>query len=99
MILRELYTTCVRPTVEFASVVWAGMSKLDCARLERVNRRAARIIAGPTRRNALASDLVLARAGLEPLVKRRPLALCLFAHKVSTRLHLLPQYITTTLSH
>ena len=97
--IRKLYVTCVHPMVEYASVVWADTSDINCACLEHINRRAVRIIAGITRRNALPSDLVLARAGLEPLVKRRQLALCLFAHKASSRLHLLPQHIPTKLSH
>ena len=43
-VLLDIYTTCIRPTLEYANLVWCGPSKSDCARLERCQRSAARII-------------------------------------------------------
>ena len=44
LVLRNLYTIGIRSVLEYVSVVWAGLSKSDHCRLERINRRAARLI-------------------------------------------------------
>ncbi len=71
VILCDLYVTCVRPVIEYASVVWSGMAKFNELRLERANRRAARLITGISRAENCPSEILLALAGLQALSKRR----------------------------
>ena len=63
-VLLDIYTTCIRPTLEYAYLVWCGLSKSDCARLERCQRSAAHIITGISPLADVSRDLPLARAGL-----------------------------------
>ena len=44
-VLLDIYTTCIRPTLEYANLVWCGLSKSDCARLERCQLRLASLLA------------------------------------------------------
>ena len=44
--LRTIYLTCIRPSIEYGVVAWGGLSKGDSDRLEKCQRRAARIITG-----------------------------------------------------
>ena len=76
LVLRSLYLTCVRPTLEYACGAWAGVGSQDAARLERTQRAAARLITGTSVMDRLPRELLLARAGLEPLSLRRKVLLC-----------------------
>ena len=71
LVLRSLYITCVRPSLEYASTAWGGLGAHDSNRLERLQRSAARAIIGVSRADHLPHDLLLARAGLEQLSLRR----------------------------
>ncbi len=96
-ITRDLFFTCVRPLIEYASIAWSGMFNHDVTRLNRVNRRAARLISGISRSENIPGDIVLARAGLQPLHQRRRLAQTLFVYKVQN--DLLPDHLKLNLSH
>ena len=67
LVLRDLYTIGIRPVLEYALVVWAGLSKSDHCRLERVNRRAAQLVTGITRSGAVPHKILLSHAGLPEL--------------------------------
>ena len=43
-VVRDLYAFSIRPGIEYGSIVWSGLSSSDAARLERLNRSAARLI-------------------------------------------------------
>ena len=74
MVVRTLYVTCVRPTLEYASGAWGGLGKEDANRLEHLQRCAARTIAKVSLADKMPNELLLARAGLEPLSVRRLVA-------------------------
>lgn len=71
LVLRELYLCCIRPAIEYASVVWAGLSSTDSQRLERCNRSAARLVTRLSPSADVNHDVLLARAGLQSLSSRR----------------------------
>ena len=97
LVLRELYTTCIRPVIEHSSVVWSGISSTDSVRLERLNRKAARLISNTKCRSETPHDILLVRAGLQELSHRRHLFLVLFTYLV---VHTdLPSRIGEGLSH
>ena len=74
LVVRTLYVTCVRPTLEYASGAWGGLGKEDANRLEHLQRCAARTIAKVSLADKMPNELLLARAGLEPLSVRRLVA-------------------------
>ena len=71
--------------------VWCGLSKSDCARLERCQRSAARIITGISPLADVSRDLLLARAGLCTLEARRNASLAFFVKRLLT--DRLPQHL------
>ena len=77
LVLRSLYLSCVRPTLEYACGAWSGVGSQDALRLERTQRAAARVIAGASVKDKLSAELLLARDGLDPLARRRQVALVL----------------------
>ena len=81
--LRSLYLTCVRPTLEYACGAWTSVGTQDATRLERTQRAAARLITRTSIKEKLPSELLLARAGLEPLSLRRQVALCSIVYPLS----------------
>ena len=82
LVVRDLYLYCVRPVIEYAQVAWAGLSAIDEKRLERINRSAARLISNTRLSAHLPHQLLLARAGLEPLKVRRQVAQALFVRRL-----------------
>ena len=90
-VLLDIYTTCIRPTLEYANLVWCGLSKSDCARLERCQRSAARIITGISPLADVSRDFLLARAGLCTLETRRNASLAFFVKRLLT--DRLPQHL------
>ena len=83
LVLRDLYTTCIRPSLEYGSLVWSGLSLSNSKLLEKCNRSAARLIL-KTRTAAsrdLPSELLLARAGISTLQSRRELCQTKFCIK------------------
>ena len=81
--LRDLYLLGIRPAMEYASLVWVGLSKTGANRLEKYNRSAARLIAKISIRADLPRHLLLARAGLESLEVRRKVAQVKFCLKTN----------------
>ena len=75
----SLFTVCIRPTVEYASVAWCGIRSGDSQRLECVQRSAARLIAGVSVWDRLPHEILLACAGLDHLSLRRRTACAEFA--------------------
>ncbi len=78
--LFTMYTSFIRPTLEYGSIIWNNCSELESDRLKSIQRRAARtIVGGITRTSSL---LLYEESGLELLSKRRERALLLFFHKI-----------------
>ena len=75
LVLRSMYLTCIRPVLEYACGSWGGLTERNTQRLERVQRSAARLIAGVSVTDHLPHDILLARAGLETLARRRDMIL------------------------
>ena len=85
------------PVIEHSSVFWSGISSTDSVRLERLNRKAARLISNTRCRSDTPHDILLARAGLQELLHRRHLFQVLFTYRfVHTDL---PSHIVEGLSH
>ena len=97
LVTRELYVTCIRPVLEYSSIVWSGLSQTDSSRLERLNRRAARLITRCSRLCDLPHPVLLARAGLQELSQRRRLGQALFTFRFANVN--LPAHILDGLAH
>ena len=82
LVIRQLYLSCIRPSLEYASLVWCGLTAGDQAQLDRVQRRAARLITGILPRSDTPHAVLLARAGLEDLSSRGKLAQATFAYRM-----------------
>ena len=78
--LQTMYCSFVRPSMEYASVIWNNCNDCDSDRLESVQRRAARVITGGIVRTS--TDLLYEEVGLESLKNRRERSMLLFFHKV-----------------
>ena len=96
MVLRELFLTCIRPAIEYASVVWAGLSATDAQRLERCNRSAARLITRLSSSSYVSHDVLLARAGFQTLGRRRQVAQAVFCCRALAGR--LPQHLQSAVS-
>ena len=81
--LRELYLCCIRPAIEYASVVWAGRSSTDSQRLERCNRSTARLVTRLSPSADVNHDVLLARAGLQSLSSRLQAEQAKFCYRTS----------------
>ena len=79
LVIQQLYCSSVRPAMEYASLAWSGAS--DAERLERVQRRAARLISNISALSDTPHDILLARAGLQPLSRRRHIEQAVFAFR------------------
>jgi len=64
-----IYTTFIRPILEYADVVWDNITTQDEIELEKIQQDAARIISGGTRLASLQN--LYNETALEPLKKRR----------------------------
>ena len=89
------YTTFIRPPLEYASVAWSGLSAKDSQQLERLQRRAARVITGESYRSDIPPEILLARAGLPSLQSRRKIEQLVFGFKFLQRS--LPNHILEAL--
>ena len=76
---------CARPVLEYACGSWSGLLAQDCLRLDRIQRSAARLIAGISIAERLPHEILLARAGLEPLARRRNMILAAPIYRLSSR--------------
>lgn len=89
--LSKLYTTFIKPMLEYASVVWDGCSEQDSEKLEKVQLAAARIVTGlPI---FATSETLYSETGWETLKIRRYVA------KMSTMFKIhkgtVPEYLNT----
>ena len=83
VIIRAIYLATVQPITDYACLVWGpGLRKGDSTRLERVHRRAARLMSGTKLADNVSHELLLARAGLSPLAEHRQYRLAQFASKL-----------------
>lgn len=64
----------IRPQLEYAAEVWAGCTKMDTEKLERVQLHAARIVRGLTSIIIASRKLIYFGTGWEPLEHRRNIA-------------------------
>ena len=64
-----IYTTFIRPILEYADVVWDNITSHDEIELEKIQQDAARIISGGTRLASLQN--LYNETALEPLKNRR----------------------------
>ena len=70
-VIRDIYRSCVLPSIEYGSLAWSGMGKKNAQALARIHRRAARLITGTKLADNISSELLLAHAGLTPLAAHR----------------------------
>lgn len=91
--LNAMYLSFVRPILEYADVVWDGITDNQSCRLERLQNEAARMVTGLTRSTKL--DDLYAEVGWTSLSERRKV------HKLSTFYKivngLVPSYLTDIL--
>ena len=83
VVVRTFYQTCVRPTLEYSSLAFSGLSKTGGAQQEKTQRVAARLINGVSVRDRVSSELLLACAGLEPLLLRQKRGLVLMSYRLT----------------
>ena len=60
LIMRQLYITCIRPSLEYASIAWGGLTIRYEEKLEICNRSAARLIANISPSADIPREIVLA---------------------------------------
>ena len=89
--LLTLYTTFVRPCLEYGSIIWNNLTDCNSDRLESIQRRAMRIITGCIIRTS--TQLLYEETSLETLAKRRERSILLFFHKIIN--NNTPHYLST----
>ena len=95
--IQHFYCSAIRPALEYASVAWCGLSSTASYSLERLQRRAARLISGLPVRSDTPHDIILARAGLQPLSSRRLVEQVVFAFRFLNET--LPDHLLDNLQH
>ena len=63
--MQSLFTVCIRPAIEYASVAWCGIRSVDSQRLERLQSSTARLIAGVSVRDRLPHEILLCPCDVE----------------------------------
>ena len=83
LVIRDLYMYCILPATEYTSEVWSSLSTTHTISLEKLNRRAARLILKVPSSSELSPDhdILLARAGLQLISIRRKLRQAMFCFK------------------
>ena len=90
--LSLIYTTYVRPHLDYCDIVFDGhITVHDELRLERVQRRAARLVTGTPPRTS--TDRLRQELGWDTLKTRRKLHKLHFFHRLSSTVHQQPEYI------
>ena len=84
--LRTFYLQYVRPTIEYSDVAWSSLTKTQSDRLERLQRRAARITLGLSLYNSqIKHSELLGKVKWPTLSSRRSLHLATLGHKLYTK--------------
>ena len=96
--IRHVYCSSIRPVLEYASIVWSGLSTIAARNLESLQRKAARLITGILPSSDISHDILLARAGLPTLSSRRQLEQAVFGFKFAHSSHL-PDHLIDHLQH
>jgi hypothetical protein len=78
--LLTIYTSFVRPSLEYGSIIWQNCTQAEGNKLERIQLRAAKIITGGIIRTS--SSLLYEELNLEKLECRRNRQVLLFFHKL-----------------
>ena len=95
----KVYETCIRPQIEYASVVWGPMKRIGAQRcvveenIERVQKRAARWVLSDYNFRSSVSEMQ-ERLGWESLARRRMVDRVCFIHKGVYGLYNLSGYIS-----
>ena len=90
--LSQIYTTYVRPHFDYCDIVFDGHITLrDELRLERVQRRAARLVTGTPLRTS--TDRLRYDLGWDTLKTRRKIHKLQFFHTLNSTIHQQPEYI------
>ena len=93
-----MYIATVLPVAEYSCLVWGpGLRKDDSIKLERVHRRAARLISGTKLVDNIIHERLLARAGFSPLSAHRQYRLAQFAAKISAGF--VPAHLLESIDH
>lgn len=69
--LTTVYTSFIRPILEYASIVWSNCTQAECDLLESIQLEAIRIITGL--RKGTSHNILYNEIGIVPLIKRRHL--------------------------
>ena len=80
-ILLRIYKSYILPLFEYASPAWSALNVTQTERLEKLQRRAMRIICGLPYTFPV-SDCHYAHLSLQPLMTRRSFALCCYGYKL-----------------
>ena len=99
LVIRQLYCTSIRPAIEYACLAWSGLSSQDSAHLEKIQRRAARLISNVPHTTDTPHNLLLARAGLQSLRSRRLIEQAVFAFRFVNGGNSLPRHLVLGLAH
>ena len=78
--LLTMYTSFIRPSLEYANVIWCNCTDTECDFLEGIQRRAARIITGGT--ISVSSKLLYEELAIETLKARRNRNVLQMFHKI-----------------
>ena len=92
-------TVLMDSAIEYAYVAWSGMSSHNSTHLEKVQHRAARLIANVPYSATMPHDLLLARAGLPTLESRRFAEQAVFAYRLANGGESLPRHLRVGLAH
>ena len=88
--LLTIYTSFVRPSLEYACIIWQSCNQTESDKIENIQTRAAKIITGGISRTN--TNLLYEEIGLEKLETRRNRQLLLFLHKLINNNNL-PSYL------
>ena len=91
--LETIYTSFIRPLLEYANVVWANCTQYESEELEKIHNEAARIVTGATKLVSIES--LEADTGWESLAARREKHKLIQYYKMDNELT--PEYLSSLL--
>ena len=93
--LEIIYTSFIRPLMEYGNVVWDGCTQSDALKLESVQLAAARVISGAMRTTFDAK--LYEETGLTTLAKRREVSKLILMYKITN--NMVPEYLSSIISN